>query len=98
MDGTAVSEGLRMLGGGATEIQIGATRVLSAFQRLAAGESINALGTFSSLAWTADGTVLGGTLEMWCIGAPSGRPAYQGSGLTFDIMTQELSGQFTQCN
>lgn len=98
VDGAAVSEGLRMLGGGATEIQIGATRVLSAFQRLAAGESINALGTFSSLAWTGDGTVLGGTLEMWCIGSPSGRPAYQGSGLTFDIMTQGLSGQFTQCN
>ncbi|HEX6276208.1 MAG TPA: hypothetical protein VFZ53_24370, partial [Polyangiaceae bacterium] len=96
--GAAVAEGLRMLAGGNMEIEIGATRVLSAFQRLAAGDSIHALGTFSSLSWTPDGTVLGGTLEMWCIGAPNGRPAYQSSGLTFDIMTQTPSGQFAQCN
>ena len=98
LSGAAVAEGLRMLGGGNMQIELGATRVLSAFQRLAAGESIHALGTFSSLAWTADGTVLGGTLEMWCIGAPNGRAAYQGSGLTFDVMTNTPSGQFTQCN
>jgi ABC-type branched-subunit amino acid transport system substrate-binding protein len=98
LTGATVSDGLRMLSGGNMEVEIGATRVLSAFQRLASGDAIHALGTFSSLSWTADGTVLGGTLEMWCIGAPNGRPAYQSSGLTFDIMTQTLSGQFSQCN
>jgi branched-chain amino acid transport system substrate-binding protein len=98
VSGREVKEGLRLLGGGDSEMPIGATRVLSAFQTLAEGDSINALGTFSSLAWSADGTVLGGTLEMWCIGAPNGRPAYQGSGLTFDIMTETEAGQFVQCN
>ena len=87
MNGGAVKTGLRRLGSGDTEIDIGATRVLSAFQALANGDSINARGTFSSLAWSKDGTVLGGTLEIWCVGAPGGKPAYQSSGLTFDIMT-----------
>ncbi len=98
MNGGAVKTGLRRLGSGDTEIDIGATRVLSAFQALANGDSINARGTFSSLAWSKDGTVLGGTLEIWCIGAPGGKPTYQSSGLTFDIMTATQSGQFKQCN
>jgi branched-chain amino acid transport system substrate-binding protein len=98
VSGREVKEGLRLLGSGDNDMPIGATRVLSAFQTLAEGDAINALGTFSSLAWSADGTVLGGTLEMWCIGAPNGRPAYQSSGLTFDIMTETEAGQFVQCN
>jgi branched-chain amino acid transport system substrate-binding protein len=96
--GSAVKAGLRRLGDGDTSIDIGATRVLSAFQKLANGDSIKVRGTFSSLAWTNDGTVLGGTLEMWCIAAPGGKPAYQSSGLNFDIMSGTTTGQFAQCN
>jgi hypothetical protein len=88
---------VRRLGDGDTKIDIGATRVLSAFQKLANGESISARGTFSSLAWTKDGTVQGGTLEIWCIGAPGGKPTYQSSGLNFDIMTGNSTGSYTQC-
>jgi branched-chain amino acid transport system substrate-binding protein len=95
--GAAVKAGLRRLGDGDTKIDIGATRVLSAFQKLANGDSISARGTFSSLAWTKDGTVQGGTLEIWCIGAPGGKPTYQSSGLYFDIMTGNSTGSYTQC-
>jgi hypothetical protein len=80
------------------EIDIGATRVLTAFQQLASGDAIDARGTFANLAWTKDGTVQGGTLEVWCIGAPGGKPTYQSSGLNFDIMTVTSSGTYTQCN
>lgn len=97
VSGAAVAQGLRRLSGGPTEVPIGATRVLMAFQKLAAGEKISATGTFSKLEWSMDGTVIGGTLEMWCIGAPAGTPVYQSSGLTFDIMTQTESGTFTPC-
>jgi hypothetical protein len=95
--GDAVKTGLRMLTGGDT-MEIGATKVLPAFQKLAAGQAINALGTYSSLAWSKDGTVLGGTLEMWCIGAPGGKPAFQSSGLTFDIMSGKQAGTYAACN
>ncbi len=95
--GEAVKTGLRMLTGGDT-MEIGATKVLPAFQKLAAGQAINALGTYSSLAWSKDGTVLGGTLEMWCIGAPGGKPAFQSSGLTFDIMSGKQAGTYAACN
>lgn len=97
VSGASIKKGLRRLGDGPTSIEIGATRVLQAFQRLGNGESITAIGTFSTLAWDRDGAVAGGTLEMWCIGAPSGKPVYQSSGLTFDIMTQEEEGTFTPC-
>jgi ABC-type branched-subunit amino acid transport system substrate-binding protein len=96
--GDAVKAGLRMLGSGDTTIEIGATSVLTAFQTLAAGQSIDALGTFSALSWSKDGTVLGGTLEMWCISAPGGKPTFASSGLTFDIMSGNQSGQYAQCN
>lgn len=97
ISGAAVKRGLRKLAGGTTQIEIGATSALSAFQRLVTGDSISAIGTFSPLEWDEDGAVLGGTLEMWCIGAPGGKPAYQSSGLRFDIMTQEEEGTYTQC-
>lgn len=97
VSGASVAAGLRRLADGPTAIQIGATRVLQAFQKLAAGEKITATGTFSTLAWSSDGTVVGGTLQMWCIGAPGGKPIFQSSGLTFDIMTQTESGTYTPC-
>jgi branched-chain amino acid transport system substrate-binding protein len=97
VSGTAVKQGLRMLAGGGTMIELGATRVLSAFQALAEGEAIDARGTFTSLSWSGDGTVLGGTIEVWCIGAPDGKPTYQSSGLTYDLMTDSQAGAFKPC-
>jgi ABC-type branched-subunit amino acid transport system substrate-binding protein len=96
VSGDSIKAGLRMLASGDT-MQIGATRVLPAFQQLAAGQAISAVGTYSSLAWSKDGTVLGGTLEMWCI-AGGDKPAYASSGLTFDIMSGKQSGAYQQCN
>jgi ABC-type branched-subunit amino acid transport system substrate-binding protein len=97
VSGTAVKEGLRSLTGGSTKVELGTTRVLAAFQKLAAGEKIDAHGTFTALAWSAEGTVLGGTIEVWCIGGASDKPAYQSSGLTYDLMTNEESGEFKPC-
>jgi ABC-type branched-subunit amino acid transport system substrate-binding protein len=97
IDGDAVKTGLRKLGGGDMSIEIGATRALSAFQRLATGATIEAHGTFSALDWSTDGTTNGGTIEMWCIGLPGGKPAYQSSGLTFDVKTKSETGTYTQC-
>ena len=97
LDGSAVKAGLRKLGGGDMSVEIGATRALSAFQRLAAGDTIEARGTFSALDWSRDGTVTGGTIEMWCIGLPGGKPAYQSSGLSFDLKTNTVSGEYTPC-
>lgn len=96
-NGVAIKRGLRKLTGGATQVEIGATRALSAFQKLVAGESITAIGTFSTLAWDPDGAVLGGTLEMWCIAVAGGKPAYQSSGLTFDLMTKKQEGSYLTC-
>jgi ABC-type branched-subunit amino acid transport system substrate-binding protein len=99
VSGRAIAKGLRMLAGGPTKIEVSGTTATQAFQRLAAGEKISAIGTFGPLEWDPNGAVLGGTLEMWCIGAPGmpGTPTYQSSGLFFDIKLQQETGEYTQC-
>jgi ABC-type branched-subunit amino acid transport system substrate-binding protein len=95
--GPNIAKGLRKLAGGATVVEVMPSKVLSGFQRLAAGEAITAIGTFVPMEWNMDGAVLGGTIEMWCIGAPNGPAAYLSSGLTYDLKTKMTSGMYVQC-
>lgn len=95
--GASVARGLRKLSGGTTRMEIQGTTILAAFQKLVAGESITAVGTFGPLEWNEDGAVVGGTIEMWCIGAGDSTPVYQSSGLSFDVATGMVSGEYTQC-
>jgi ABC-type branched-subunit amino acid transport system substrate-binding protein len=95
--GKNIAGGLRMLAGGSTVIQNSGTKALAAFQKLSGGEKITAIGTFGPLEWDSNGAVVGGTLEMWCIDGSGMTPAYQSSGLTFDVKTQKFGGDYTQC-
>jgi branched-chain amino acid transport system substrate-binding protein len=96
-NGANVARGFRRLSGGPTRMELQGTQILAAFQKLVAGENITAIGTFGPLAWNDDGAVLGGTIEMWCIGAANDMPAYQSSGLTLDVASGQLSGHYAQC-
>ena len=96
--GTSIAQGLHGLGRGGTLVEVQSTKVLAAFSKLAAGESVTAIGTFSTLQWTDAGAILGGTLEMWCIGNPNGKPGFEQSGLTFDVATGVSAGQYVQCD
>jgi branched-chain amino acid transport system substrate-binding protein len=96
--GATVARELRKLAGGATTIEVGRQNLTRAFQQLSGGERIRAIGTFGPLEWNENGTVVGGTLEMWCISAPgSGTPAYRSSMLLFDLATNTESGSYVQC-
>ena len=95
--GETISRDLRKLAGGATTIEVGRQNVTRAFQQLSEGERIRAIGTFGALEWNENGTVVGGTLEMWCISAPGGAPAYRSSMLYFDLATSTESGSYVQC-
>jgi ABC-type branched-subunit amino acid transport system substrate-binding protein len=97
VSGASVAQGLRRLAGGATKLKANGPNVLPAFQKLAAGEKITAIGTFGILDWDANGAVQGGTLEMWCIGGTTGKPAYASSSLLFDIKSQTMSGSYVPC-
>jgi hypothetical protein len=97
VSGANIAKGLRKLAGGATPIEVGGSKVLSAFSKLGAGENISAIGTFVPLEWDDRGAVVGGTIEMWCIGVPAGAPAYGSSGLKYDIKTGMVSGEFKPC-
>jgi len=97
VSGASIAKGLRMLASGPAKYTTLGTNVLAAFQKLGTGSGITAVGSFGVLDWDTNGAVLGGTLEMWCIGGTAEKPAYQSSGLFFDIMTQSPSGAYTQC-
>jgi len=97
VSGASVAKGLRKLAGGATKLTTTVPNVLPAFQKLAAGEKITAIGTFGALDWDANGAVLGGTLEMWCIGGTAAKPAYASSGLLFDLKSQTMNGTYVPC-
>jgi ABC-type branched-subunit amino acid transport system substrate-binding protein len=97
ISGKSVAIGLRKLAGGTTTLEATGTNVLPAFQKLAAGQQVTEVGTFGMLDWDVNGAVKGGTLEMWCVGGPSTKPAYQSSGLIFDIESQLPSGMYVQC-
>jgi ABC-type branched-subunit amino acid transport system substrate-binding protein len=96
--GANVAAGLRRLSGGPTMISTGSSSVLSAFQHLQAGENIAARGTFGPLAWDSKGAILGGAIEIWCIGATgAGAAVFQSSGLNYDLETSMKLGAYTQC-
>lgn len=95
--GPNLAQGLRSLSRGGNVVEVQSTKVLAAFRQLAAGEGITALGTFAQLQWTDNGALLGGTLEMWCLASPGGKPAFDRSGLTFDVASGQSFGQYTQC-
>jgi ABC-type branched-subunit amino acid transport system substrate-binding protein len=97
VSGASVAQGLRKLAGGATLLEATGTNILAGFQKLAAGEKITLIGTFGNLDWDPNGAVLGGTLEMWCVGGPSTKPVYGSSGLMFDVKSQNKSGAYVQC-
>jgi branched-chain amino acid transport system substrate-binding protein len=97
VSGKAVAKGLRKLAGGSTTIDNQSTQIRAAFQQLAGGDEVTAVGTFGPLDWDDDGAVRGGALVMWCIGMAGGKPGYQDSGLTFDIATQKYSGAYAAC-
>jgi ABC-type branched-subunit amino acid transport system substrate-binding protein len=95
--GTSIARGLRMLAGGSVNVNTGTADLLSAYQNLASGISINGTGTACPLDWDANGSVKGGNIEIWCIGKSGNTPVFQSSGLVFDIKTQTYSGQYVQC-
>jgi len=95
--GANIAKGLRMLSSGTLTINTGTQDLLAAFQSLASGKTVIANGTACPLAWDDNGTVKGGTIEMWCIGKSGATPIFQSSGLTFDIKTQTYSGSYVQC-
>jgi ABC-type branched-subunit amino acid transport system substrate-binding protein len=97
VSGASIAAGLSKLAGGATKITTLGTNLLPAFQKLSAGVGITTVGSFGVLDWDTNGAVKGGTLEMWCIGGTAAKPAYQSSGLLFDIMSAEESGTYKQC-
>ncbi len=97
ISGQAIAAGLRRLGKGTTKVEVTPNNTLAAFSALQRGDEIRALGTFGPLDWDTNGAVTGGTIEMWCIGVNGTTPVYKSSGLTFSIMSKQLSGEFTPC-
>lgn len=97
VSGKSIAAGLRKLASGTSRLTTLGTNLLAAFQKLRAGGSITAVGSFGVLDWDDNGAVKGGTLEMWCIGGTAAKPVFASSGLIFDIMAGQQSGTYKPC-
>ncbi|HMI82963.1 MAG TPA: ABC transporter substrate-binding protein [Polyangiaceae bacterium] len=98
ISGASMAKGLRKLAGGSTVVTVGASSLATAFTRLGASENITSIGTCGPFDWDARGAIKGGVIEVWCIGAPAGTPAYQSSGLAYDVKSDTFSGNFMRCS
>jgi ABC-type branched-subunit amino acid transport system substrate-binding protein len=98
ISGPSISSGIARLSGGRMEVPVGATDVLAAFRELQDGGSLTARGTFAPLEWNSLGTVVGSTLEMWCIGRGAGKAAYKSSGLTYGLREGQSFGSYAPCS
>ncbi len=98
VSGRSIANGLALLSGGPTQIELGPTRILAAFQRFALGDTIDAVGAYTPLRWDLAGAILGGTIEVWCIGTDESGPVFEGSGLTYDLASGEFTGQYRPCD
>jgi ABC-type branched-subunit amino acid transport system substrate-binding protein len=95
--GESVVAGLRQLSGGTRRIDVEQTQLLGGFSELGRGAAIDAVGTIGRLKWSDAGAMLGGALDVWCVGMPGGTPAFQSSGLTYDLGAAAYAGKFEQC-
>jgi ABC-type branched-subunit amino acid transport system substrate-binding protein len=95
--GANIGLGLRRLAGGSTSVEVQSTKILAAFRKLTAGEPLTVIGTFATLQWSDNGAILGGTIELWCIANPNGKPTFDQSGLMFDTQSGQSFGKYQQC-
>ncbi len=92
--GASVAEGLRQIGVG-PPVGVGASEV-EALLRGAASGALSLRGTLSPMRWDPNGDILGGTLEVWCIGGTTSS-TFGSSGRAMDVQSQVIGGRFVQC-
>ena len=97
ISGASIAAGLKKLSMGGNAIEVSSTKILAAFQQLASGKSIEAIGTFAALEWDARGAPLGGRVEVWCIAPGTPSATFASSDLSMDLKTMKLDGSYIQC-
>ena len=97
VSGPSIAKGLALLGTG-TEILVGRSTTLKAFQLLGNGQAVNPLGSFGHLRWDSNGNIAEGLLDVWCVGTAGGVAAFATSTMTMDISTQQINGSYQPCN
>lgn len=93
----SVAKGLRSLASGEA-FPVGQNHANAAMLALAGGASITLRGTHSLMRWDFNGDIVGGTLEVWCIGLAQDAPVFDSSGKSLDVATQTIDGTYTQCD
>jgi len=95
--GEDLARGLRQLYGGANTLALRPANLAIAQDTLLQGQAIRALGSFSPLRWDERGALLEGTVEVFCLAAAGGEPAFASSGLSYDVATGRARGTFSPC-
>jgi ABC-type branched-subunit amino acid transport system substrate-binding protein len=95
--GRAIARTLPLLASGGMEIELLTSKTQTAFRMLAEAMPLSIVGATAPLRWDADGAVVSGTIELWCIAEVNGKTSFESSGLSLDLASQAVQGQYTQC-
>lgn len=95
--GRSLAQALPTLATGGMDVELQSNKALSVFRMLAQGTPLTVIGTTAPLRWDDRGAVVGGTVELWCLSELAGKPVYESSGLSLDLMTNTQQGVYTQC-
>jgi ABC-type branched-subunit amino acid transport system substrate-binding protein len=60
-------------------------------------KNVTEIATFGRLEWDPQGAKQSGEIEMWCINATGATPAFDSSGLSYDVKTDITNGTYKQC-
>lgn len=97
VSGLAIAQALPLLASGGMDIELQSSKALGTMRLLSEGTPVTVIGTTAPLRWDERGSVVGGTVELWCIAEVAGKQTYTSSGLSLDLMTQTLQGAYVQC-
>ena len=97
IDGRSIAASLPRLASGGMEVELKATKVLSAFRALTEGTPLTVIGANAPLRWTDQGAIAGGTIELWCVTQVADKLTYTSSGMTLDLASSEIRGVSTEC-
>lgn len=83
---------------GESLVPVGRDGVVAGFRMLSGGGSVRAMGASGPLRWDAQGARSEGMVEAFCVGERDGVSYFGGAGMTLDLASGELSGEFAPCS
>jgi ABC-type branched-subunit amino acid transport system substrate-binding protein len=82
---------------GSDEVTVGRDGIVAAIRQLSAGGKVHLLGASGPVRWDETGARSEGSVAVYCVGKTAGKSYFVQAGVTLDVSTGKLSGEFGDC-